>query len=201
MPPSVYRILAAALAALASGGGCATGGAPGATGPRAELTATDYFPLQSGWKWAYDVEKDGLNILATYAVLDRTGDVAVVQAGDERLTYAITPEGIAQKDLDAVGDYIIKNPVRVGGEWPVGSGRAKIASVDEKVSLEPAGQFSNCLVVEVTRTDPVRLARTTYAPGVGWVAFELQVQEEQRFVTTTRAHLRAVTKPGEDQFH
>ena len=33
-----------------------------------------------------------------------------------------------------------------------------------------------------------------FAEGAG-------VQEGQRFVTTTRAHLRAVTKPGEDQFH
>ena len=203
--PPVYRILLPALRALAGFavmGGCATGGgAPSGSGPHGELTAADYYPLASGWKWAYDVEKDGLNILATYAVLERTGDIAVVQAGDERLTYAITPDGIAQKELDAVGDFIIKNPVRPGSEWPVASGRAKIVSIDEHVSLEPAGQFSHCLVVEVTRSDPMRVARTTYAPGVGWVALELQVQEGQRFVTTTRAHLRAVTKPGEDQFH
>jgi hypothetical protein len=183
------------------GAGCATGGGgQGSGAPRADLTAADYFPLATGWKWAYDVEKDGLNILATYAVLERTGDVAVVQAGDERLTYAITPDGIAQKEGDAIGDFIIKNPVRLGSEWPVASGRAKIVSVDKQVVLEPAGQFSGCLVVEVTRTEPVRIARTTYAPGVGWVALELEVQEGQRFVTTTRAHLRAVTKPGDDQF-
>jgi hypothetical protein len=203
--PPVYRILLAAftmLAGFTEMGGCATGGgAPAGSGPHGELTAADYYPLVTGWKWAYDVEKDGLNILATYAVLERSGDVAVVQAGDERLTYAITPEGIAQKELDAVGDFIIKNPVRPGSEWSVAGGRAKIVSVDERLALEPAGQFANCLVVEVTRSDPMRVARTTYAPGVGWVALELQVQEGQRFVTTTRAHLRAVTKPGEDQFH
>ena len=73
--------------------------------------------------------------------------------------------------------------------WP-GMRKGRISSVT-----------ASCLVVEVTRTDPVRVARTTYAPGVGWVALELQVQEGQRFVTTTRAHLRAVTKPGEEAFH
>jgi hypothetical protein len=200
MPLAVYRILLVALT-LFAGAGCATGSnGPGGGAPRADLTAADYYPLATGWKWAYDVEKDGLNILATYAVLERNGDVAVVQAGDERLSYAITAEGIAQKESEAVGDYIIKNPVRLGAEWPVVSGRAKIVAVDKQVSLDPAGQFSGCIVVEVTRTDPVRIARTTYAPGVGWVALELQVQDGQRFVTTTRAHLRAVTKPGEDQF-
>ena len=37
-------------------------------------------------------------MLALYSVLDRTGDSATVQAGEEQLGYAITPEGIAQKD-------------------------------------------------------------------------------------------------------
>src|SRR5437868_5366279 len=128
-PPTVYRSLVAGLIMFGVAAGCATGGgAQGGGAPRADPTAADYFPLASGWKWAYDVEKDGLNILATYAVLERTGDLAVVQAGDERLSYAITPEGIAQKEADAVGDYIIRNPVRLGSEWPVASGRAKIVS-------------------------------------------------------------------------
>jgi hypothetical protein len=199
--PTVYRTLLVGVMMFSVGAGCATGGgAQGGGGARTDLSAADYFPLASGWKWAYDVEKDGLNILATYAVVERTGDLAVVQAGDERLTYAITPDGIAQKEGDAVGDFIIKNPVRLGSEWPVASGRAKIVAVDKQIALEPAGQFSGCLVVEVTRTEPVRIARTTYAPGVGWVAFELEVQDGQRFATTTRAHLRAITKPGDDQF-
>ena len=194
------RFLPLSLLLLAAATGCATGSAAGAQAPRADLAAADYYPLASGWKWAYDVEKDGLNILATYSVLERSGDSAVVQAGDERLSYAITPDGIAQKEMDGLGDFIIKNPVRVGNEWPVMNGRARIVAVNQQVDLEPAGRFTGCVVVEVTRTDPARVARTTYAPGVGWVALELQVQDGTRFVTSTRAHLRNVTRPGEDQF-
>jgi hypothetical protein len=179
-------------------GACASGGSPGASAPRKNLTAADYYPLASGWKWAYDVEKDGMNILATYVVLERNGDVAAVQAGDERLTYAVTAEGVAQKDDGAVGDYVIKNPLTLGAEWPVSGGRAKIVAIDQQITVEPAGTFGGCVVVEVTRTDPMRIARTTYAPDIGPVALELQVQDGQRFVTNTRARLRAVTKPGED---
>ena len=91
--------------------------------------------------------------------------------------------------------------MKQGAEWPVANGRAKIVSVDQEVSVEPAGHFSGCIVVEVTRTDPGRIARTTYAPDVGWVALEVQVQDGPRFITTARAHLRSVTRPGEDQFH
>jgi hypothetical protein len=185
---------------LASTAGCATGTSKsGHSGPRKNLSAADYYPLALGWKWAYDLEKDGEKILAVYAVLERTPDTAVVQAGDERLVYAITADGIAQKEGAAIADYVIKNPVTVGAGWPVAGGTAKVVSVSQQVTLD-AGQFSDCAVIEVTRTDPVRIARTTFAPDVGPVALEFQVQDGGRFVTATKATLRSVTKPGEDLF-
>jgi hypothetical protein len=88
--------------------GCATGTPTTTVAPRPNLKAADYYPLSSGWKWAYDLEKDGMNVLATYAVVERDGDVAVIQTGDERLTYAISPQGVAQKDGMAVGDFVIR---------------------------------------------------------------------------------------------
>jgi hypothetical protein len=180
--------------------GCATtGGTSNDIKPRANLTAADFYPLVPGWKWAYDVEKDGLSILATYAVLERNGDTAVVQAGDDHLTYAVTPDGIAQKDGGMMGDYIIKNPVREGAEWPVEGGRAHIASVSADFKMDSGERYLGCLVVEVTRTDPVRVTRTTFAPDLGPVLLEMQVQEGpgQKFTTLTRARLRAVTRPGD----
>jgi len=182
--------------------GCATtGGTSNDIKPRANLTAADFYPLTPGWKWAYDVEKDGMNILATYAVLERNGDTAVVQAGDERLTYAVTAEGIAQKDGGMLGDFVIKNPVQVGAEWAVEGGRAHIASVTADFKMDSGEHYLGCLVVEVTRTDPVRVTRTTFAPDLGPVLLEMQVQEGagpgQRLTTVTRARLRAITRPGD----
>jgi hypothetical protein len=191
---SAFNRAVVVVALLASG--CATqGGSPNDIKPRANLTAADFYPLAPGWKWAYDVEKDGLNILATYAVLERTGDTAVVQAGDEKLTYAVTPEGIAQKDGGMLGDYVIKNPVQAGAEWAVEGGRAHIASVTADFKLDSGEHYLGCIVVEVTRTDPVRVIRTTFAPDLGPVLLEMQLQEAGRFTTVTRAHLRAVTRP------
>src|SRR5215813_7744330 len=117
---------------------CATGSAGGsdAIKPRPGLTAADYYPLSDGWKWAFDVEQDGMNILATYVVLERKGGVAVVQAGDERLTYVVTPDGVAQFEGNAIGDYVIKNPITKGSEWAVSGGRARIASVGETLNID-----------------------------------------------------------------
>jgi hypothetical protein len=182
--------------------GCATtGGTSNDIKPRANLTAADFYPLAPGWKWAYDVERDGMNILATYAVIERNGDTAVVQAGDERLTYAVTAEGIAQKDGGMLGDYVIKNPVQVGAEWAVEGGRAHVASVTADFKMDSGEHYLGCLVVEVTRSSPVRVTRTTFAPDLGPVLLEMQVQEGegqgQRLTTLTRARLRAVTRPGD----
>lgn len=188
-----------ALVVLAAvGSACATQGpASNDIKPRPNLTAADFYPLSPGWKWAYDVERDGINILATYAVVERTGDTAVVQAGDEKLTYVIGPQGIAQVESGVAGDYVIKNPVTVGAEWPVSGGKARIASVTADYRMESGEHYLGCLVVEVTRTEPVRIARTTFAPDLGPVTLEMQVQDGAKFVTTTRARLRAVTRPGE----
>ena len=177
---------------------CATtGSAPDAIRPRAGATAADYYPLADGWKWAFDVEQDGMNILATYVVLERKEAVAVVQAGDERLTYVVTPEGVAQFEGNAIGDYVIRNPIKQGAEWAVAGGRARIASANEEINIESVGHYAGCVVVEVTRSDPARVTRTVFAPDLGPVALEMQVQEGTKFVTKARAKLRAVTKPGD----
>ena len=57
--------------------------------------------------------------------------------------------------------------------------------------------YFGCIVIEVTRTDPVRVMRTTFAPDLGPVMLEVQLQDGAKFTTTTRARLRAVTRPGD----
>jgi hypothetical protein len=172
--------------------------APPTTVPEAGRTASDFYPMEPGWKWAYDLEKEGQHLLAVYAVLERTQDTAIVQAGQERLLYAITRDGVAQKDGVTVGDFVIKNPIVLGREWPVFAGTARIVAVDRKVTLPTGEEYEHCVVVETVRTDPTRLARTTFAPGLGPIAIETQVQAAGHFVTTMKANLRGTTRPGQD---
>lgn len=188
---------AVALAAVLAVGGCASTTPAPVAGPPRSASASDYFPLDAGWKWAYELDRAGQHMLAVYSVLERVPDGAIVQAGDQRISYAVTPAGIAMKDGPIVGDFVIKNPVALGASWNVASGTAKIVSVDKAVS-GPSGDYKNCVVVEVLRQEPTRLSRTTFAPGVGPVDVEVMVESEGRFVTTTHATLRGATKPGQD---
>jgi hypothetical protein len=192
-------VLALMICAVAFGvGACATASVAGGTAvPPASLVAGDYYPLNVGWKWSYEVERDGQKILAFYSVLERTPQGAVVQAGEERLFYLITPDGIARKEGAVVTDFLIKSPVAVGTTWPVAGGTAAVRSVGQEITLE-SGKYANCAMVEEARTDPTRLIRTTFAPGVGPVLVEVQVQDGAKFVTATRATLRGVTRPGQD---
>jgi hypothetical protein len=185
--------------ALAAAGCATTSGAEARHVPRTGLKAADYYPLGEGWKWAYDLEKDGEKILATYSVIERTPGGATVLTGMERLGYAVTPDGIAQAEDGVVGDYVLKNPIAKGASWPVAGGTARILSTTDEITVE-AGHYYDCAVIEVTRDDPPRISRTTFAPDVGPVALEYQVQDGGKFVVTARARLRSVTKPGDDPF-
>ena len=84
---------------------------------------------------------------------------------------------------------------RQGLDDGVDGGRARIASVTADFKLDSGEHYLGCVVVEVTRTDPVRVTRTTFAPDLGPVMLEMQVQDGPKFVTVTRARLRAVTRP------
>jgi hypothetical protein len=199
-PPRAPRTLVVAWLLLAGALGCASTGAGVAPRvPRTGLKAADFYPLAEGWKWAYDLEKDGQKILAVYAVVEHTPDSATVRTGEEHLDYAIAPDGIAQRDTLGVGDYILKDPIKKDATWPVAGGTAKVLSTTEEITTE-AGHFYDCAVVETTRADPLRVVRTTFAPDVGAVAIEVQVQDAGKMIVTTRARLRSVTRPGEDPF-
>jgi hypothetical protein len=183
--------------ALLSGLACATSGA--SRRPPPPERASDYFPLTPGWKWAYEIEKGGQKILATYAVEQQIGDSVIVQNGDERNGYTITPEGIAKRDSLSLGDFILKSPIIAQASWPVREGKATVVSVGGEITV-PAGTYANCAVIEETRSNPDRVLRTTYAPGVGPIKLEYQVShpETRKFEVVLSARLLGVTRPGED---
>jgi hypothetical protein len=172
------------------------------TGAPPPEDAAEYYPLNAGWRWAYDIEKGGQQILAIYAVVQRDGDTAVMQAGEERLVYAVLPEGIVRGERGreaAQDDFLLKSPLRLGAQWPILGGTATVAAVGKTVTV-PAGDFPNCVVIEENRTAPARLVRTTYAPGTGPIAVDLLVHDEVTgvFQPALRARLRGVTAPGSD---
>ena len=193
--PALFGMGLALIAAW--GPACATSGASGRSPPPER--AAEYYPLAPGWKWAYEIEKGGQKILATYAVVQQIGDSVIVQNGDERNGYTMLPEGIARRDSLNPGDFILRSPIMAQASWPLAEGKATVLSVGTEVTV-PAGTYPNCAVVEETRTSPDRVLRTTYAAGVGPIKLEYQVSnpETHRFEVVLSARLLGVTRPGED---
>jgi hypothetical protein len=198
--------LASLVFLLAGAPSCATGPAREAPPrPAPPEDAREYYPLEPGWRWAYDVERGAERILAVYAVRERHGEQVVVEAAGELIHYAVFDAGIARTgaagEADKRGqsaDFLIKSPVRPGASWLIEGGRASVTAVGRSVTV-PAGTFENCLVVEEARGAPPRLVRTTYAPRVGPVAIESLAEVPGRgYEPTLRATLRGVTRPGED---
>lgn len=193
----------AAVGCAATAPAITPGGGPAAPPPPEDATA--YYPLVPGWKWAYQVETEkdraqaGNSVLAIYAVLERIGDTAIVQAGEGRLSYVVLPAGIARREGMNVGDFLLKTPVRPGTTWPLASGEAKVVAVGRTETV-PGGTFPACATIEESRTEPQRVVRTVYAAGVGPILVEMQVYDPTtgQFRTGTRAVLLGVTRPGED---
>src|SRR6185436_12746222 len=190
------RLAASAALAMA---GCATTPAGAASGGPPPEEAAAYYPFSAGWKWAYNVEREGQTMLATTAVTERSGDTAIVQSGDQRLSYALGPEGISRREGLRTSDFLLRSPIRAGATWPIEGGQAKVAEVGKAVTV-PGGTFPNCATVEESRTNPERVTRTVYCAGVGPVSIEVQVHDplSGAFKTEMRATLLGVTRPGED---
>lgn len=172
---------------------------PDQTRPAPSEDAASYYPLVTGWKWAYQLEKGSETILATYAVTNGSADTAIVLAGDSHLSYALLPEGIARRDGLRVSDFVLKNPIRSGASWPLEGGEARVTEVGKTVTV-PAGTFENCAVVEEHRNNPERIVRTAYGSGVGPLSVEVQVHDPAsgKFEVQMRAALLGITRPGED---
>jgi len=189
----------AVLAASSALIGCA-GQTPGPAKPATTAThASDFYPLAKGWRWAYDVERDGQTVLATFAVVSREGAEATVLSGDAEIRYHVSEQGVAHAAGHGAGDYELREPVAQGTTWPVEGGHATITATGQTATV-PAGTFPGCIVVEISRQEPPRVTRTTFAPFLGPVLIDQQVVDPAGGASHTRAVLRGVTQPGADPF-
>ncbi len=177
-------------------GGCGSAAVRGSGGALRTNAAIDYYPLLPGWGWAYEIEREGMTVLSLYAVSERQADRALVKHGEEVIDYVILADGIARREGEQPGDYLLRLPVTQGGTWPVTAGTATIVDVGTSVTL-PAGAFRDCAVVEEARHAPDRLTRTTYCRNAGPVEIEMQVFSPltQAYETYARARLMSLSRP------
>jgi hypothetical protein len=175
---------------------CATGKSVSSGGFATGNEALDYYPLLPGWGWAFEIERDGSKVLAPYAVVERTADLAIVKNGDERIAYAILPDGIARREGGMPRDFLLRSPVRKGTAWLVEGGEAKIIEIGVVTTL-PSGVYRDCAIVEEIRSAPARVTRTTYCRGTGPVEIDMRIFDpfKKSFEPMAHAKLLGVTRP------
>ena len=177
--------------------GCASSGATVSAGtPVVATSALAYYPLFTGWGWAYEVEREGTTVLALYSVSERRDASATIKHGDERIEYALLTDGIARREAGRTGNYILKTPMRAGQTWRVSDGRATVAETGKDVTL-PSGTYRDCAVVEEARREPNRVTRTTFCRFVGPVVIEVLVfnPTKRTYDVAVHARLMSVSRP------
>ncbi len=172
---------------------CGCSGAQRSVRRSGPATARDYFPLRTGAAWSFDAETGeesdlGSTVLAVLAVVRVDGDNILVRSGTRTERWALLPDGVTRE-----GDYVIRDPLRVGNTWSATSGgRLEIRGVGE-IRTVTAGSFHN--VVEVVRTSPDQLITTTtwYAPDVGAVEILAVTRSSLGTEIRVRSSLRGYT--------
>lgn len=175
---------------------CATTQGKSQTASVQSQSAADYYPLKTGWGWAYNVEQGGQDVLAVFTVVGNEGNQVTILNAGKQLTYALNHEGIARSENGNIVDYLLKNPIVLNNSWTVAGGVADIVRVGETITL-PSGTYPGCIMVEERRQAPLRITRTTYAQGIGPIEMEMRVQNPltQLFETQVHARLLSVTRP------
>lgn len=138
------------------------------TPPRSLVDPRDFYPMQAGNAWSYDVDTgDDTTTLAVTRVESFDGRVAVVRTAHAIVRYEVAPDGIRAATGDA---WLLRAPLEAGTTWPAPGGREAKLHSSRVVATTPAGTFEDCIeVIEVGGRLDLEI-RTLYCRGVGPVS-------------------------------
>ncbi|MEM6958917.1 MAG: hypothetical protein AAF645_24760, partial [Myxococcota bacterium] len=165
---------------------CACGAAQ--TAPEAApLHVHDYFPMEEGGVWSYDIDTGfGPPVFGVLRVEAIDGErIDIRNNGGELSRFERRPEGI----FDLIqGVWYLRAPLEIGTEWAGAGGRTvRFVAVGEQVEV-PAGTFDGCVVTEGTGGEDGRTIRTSYCPSVGMTlqeaSMEMRMSGERAAVTS-----------------
>lgn len=156
-------------------GACAGTAAPVAESDAALHVAERLYPMAEGNVWSYNIDTgEGTPTLGITRVVRRVGNTVEVSAnGQAPQSYELRDAGIFRSGKDA---WLLRNPIRVGVEWPSSQGNtARVVSVSDTVET-PAGEFARCVRVQESGGDDTPTVTTTYCPDVGPVLISSSLQ-------------------------
>ncbi|NOZ85620.1 MAG: hypothetical protein GXP49_05050 [Deltaproteobacteria bacterium] len=181
--------------------GCASlAGKAGTFKFRKGVRATEYYPLEKGWAWSYDVkvfspDKGEQSVLSTTRVVEASENNRVLKVGRQTYTYILDNKGILKKEA---GYHLLREPIVKGASWKIDvngvKGEVTITDVHAELTT-PAGTFTECVVTEEKVPELNSLVRTVFAPGVGIAKVEEFGLVQGKAVVLRTALLRAYTNP------
>ncbi len=173
---------------------CATtSGAPKPTA--AARAAAEFYPLEPGTEWTYEVALLGGKQEQQVKLLERDGEGFVrASTGEELLA---DDYGVRDRKR-----YLLRNPVVAGTKWTnvvsVSSiERYEILAVDQPCEA-PAGTWEGCVVVESrNRVDEsaTLVNELTFAPGVGIVQISTVLEHHDQRVPQSTLRLLTFVAP------
>ncbi len=190
---SAVRCLAVLVSLTSLLGACARRVDTAPSAPQASLEA--YYPLAVGNRWTYAVN----------GAADKQVEVAILK---EEGGYFHDSQG-ARFAHDAFGlrdgdkRYLLRGPLEVGRSWTSivsvsSTERYRITATGVPCEV-PAGSFQDCVQVEArTRADGDRVlaAHYTFAPRVGLVRLETQLEEGKRRLPQVKLELARYALKG-----
>lgn len=162
---SATVVVAAALLAM----GCQTAPAPKPESSESTMRVEDFYPLQVGNRWTYEVSGGGLS-----------GQQTIETTSEENGWFVDSMGGRLRIDAFGLRDpdrYLLRAPLEAGTSW---SNVESVQSVERHEIVEAgrscsteAGLWARCVVVRSTNAvtpSRVFVLESTYAEGVGLVA-------------------------------
>jgi hypothetical protein len=175
-------------------GGCATRSEtkrPADASP----SAKDYYPLEVGTRWSYEVNLLGEKRSIDVAIEKRLPDGFVVDSTGAQLL--VDAYGVRDQKR-----YLLRNPVEPGTRW---TNVVSVSSVEQYEIIAagqpcdaPAGRWQNCVVVESrnrVEQGKVLVNEMTFAPHVGIVRLSTVLEANGQRIPQSSLVLTAFQHP------
>jgi hypothetical protein len=189
----VDRPLLAAVLYLAAA--CAGRNLPSTS--QAAIDPCDFYPLNAGNAWSYDVDTGEASTTLAVTVVDAfDGRVADVRTGPNVVHYEVHAAGIRIPSEDV---WLLRAPLHEGATWVSRGGRmARVVSTGAHTETS-AGQFDGCIEVLETGGKLELEVTTVYCPGVGPVSVRSTMRSKfSERTLTVSARLRGYEVSGFD---
>jgi len=179
--------------------------------------AVNYFPLEVGARWIYQVLRNGgargqVSVKVTdrtdspdgttYSLTYEDSSLPRDEQDDEPIEYSVRREGVY---CEKCPGFVLRDPLVVGREWQSGgdSTRPEVSKVIAVTETVTVGQtrYDNCVVVRASDLQARQHVVTTYAPNVGPVVVEYEnnrgvVERREELQRFQRASAKATGEPG-----